>query len=106
MRTGRRLGMILHAEGGILAVSDSLDRLVVQVDVSHLDGVGKRIRLEGKAVVLARDFHPIVAAIQYGLVGPAMSEFQFKDLAAAGHAEELVAQADPKDRFLAEQVAN
>jgi hypothetical protein len=60
---GRGFGVILHSEGGILAVPNPLDRLVIQINMRDLDAIGKRVRFEGKAVILARYFNAVAAAI-------------------------------------------
>ena len=57
MRPGRGFGMILHAEDRQFLVTHSFDCAVVQVDVSHFNLGGERLRIHGEAVILRGDRH-------------------------------------------------
>src|SRR6266702_3507869 len=55
MRAGRRLGMVLHAEDGQLAMTHSLDCAVVQIYVRYFNFRRERIGIDRKAVILRSD---------------------------------------------------
>ena len=55
VRTGRSLGVILDAKHRPLLVAKSLDGLVVQIRVRHLDIGRQRIGVHGETVILGRD---------------------------------------------------
>ena len=84
MRTGRRLGMILHTKNRFGLVPHAFDRLVVQVDA--IDGdVGRQSSwVHGETVVLRSDFHPAGLLVFHRLIGAAMAELQFEGFAAKG----------------------
>src|SRR5213595_2878949 len=55
VRPGRRFGMVLHAEDGLLRVAEPLHRAVIQVHVRHLHVRGQRLGVDREPVVLRRD---------------------------------------------------
>ena len=98
VRTGRGLGVILDAEDRQALVPQSLEGLVVQVDVTGLDVGGQRGRVDGEAVVLGRDLDLAGRLVADRVVGASVAELELEGLRAEGLAEELMAQADPEDR--------
>src|SRR5438477_5526649 len=98
--------MILHAEDWQLLVPHSFDRIVVQIDVTHFDVCRKRLRIDGETVILRGDGDPAALQIFYRLVRATMSELQFECRSAKREAEDLMAEANSEDRFLAHQVPN
>ena len=60
VRTRRGFGVILHAENGLAAMAEALQRLVVQIHVGDVDVVGvERIGIDREAVIMRRDLHPL-----------------------------------------------
>ena len=59
--------------------------------------------VDGEAVVLAGDLHLAGAQVLDRLVAAAVAEFEFVSGSAHGEAEELMAEADAKDGFLADE---
>ena len=98
MRAGRGFGMILHAENRLGLVPHALDRLVVQIDPVHGQLRRQDFGIHGETVVLRRDFDLAGCQILHRLVGAAMAELQFEGFPAERLAENLVAQANPKNR--------
>ncbi len=98
MGAGRRFGMVLDAEHRLRAVPHALHRAVVQIDAVDDDLRGKRLRIDGKTVVLGGDFDAPAGQILDGLVGAAMTELELERLSAEGLAENLVPQADAEHR--------
>ena len=50
--------MILNRENGQIAVAKSLQRLIIEVEMSQLDlAILERIRVNRKAVVMGRNFN-------------------------------------------------
>jgi len=100
---GAGFGVILNAKGGQAAVAKALDGAIVEVDVRHHAAVGfEAFLIDGKAVVLAGDFHAVRVEILHRLIRAAMAEFQFVRRRADGPAEKLMAEADAEDRDLAQ----
>ena len=98
MGTSGRLGVVLHAEDGKALVPQSLEGLVVQIDVSGLDVGGERIRVDGEPVILGRDFDSAGRLVADGVVGSPVAELELERGPAERLAEELMSQADSKDR--------
>src|SRR5262245_1328400 len=92
--------MVLHAEHGMLAMPQPFDRAVVQVDVSDLDVGRKRLRIDGKAVVLRGDFHLAGLELLHRMVRAAMSEFELERVAAHRQAKNLMTEADSEYRHV------
>ena len=101
MRPGRSFGMILHAEDRQFLVTHSFDCAVVQVDVSHFNLGGERLRIHGEPVILRGDRHFAGAQIFDRLIRAAMAELQFECRSAKRESENLMAETNPEDWFLA-----
>ena len=104
--TGRGLGVVLNAKGGKLLVSNSGDGIVVEVPVGDFQAIWQGRLFDGKAMVLRSDFDASSSALEYRLVGAAMTEFEFKRLGPASERQELVSEADSEDRFFAEHASD
>src|SRR5690242_4454975 len=53
VRTGRRLGVILHGDDRLATVAEALQRLVVEIDVRELHVIlTERVGIDGEAVIL------------------------------------------------------
>ena len=102
MRPSGCFGMVLNSERRKLLVSNPFGRLIIQIDVRYFDVVGQARRIDGKAVILRCDLYLSCSPIQHGLIRAAVTEAQFVSLATKGQAEQLQAETNPKDRFLAE----
>ena len=74
MRAGRRFGVILNGKNRQLAVRQSLDRIVVQIQMSDVDRALERIRINGEAVILRRDLDFPGRQIHDRLVAAVMAE--------------------------------
>ena len=90
----------------MLAVAHAFDGVVVEVDVGHLDFRRKRVGIDGESVVLRGDRDFSGAQVLDRLVAAAVAEFQLKGGAAEGVGEDLVAEADAKNRELADERAD
>ena len=76
VRTGRGLGVVLHAEHRVVAVAETLQRLVVQVHVGDLDFVQvERIGVHREAVIVGRDLHLRVSSLRTGWLAPRCPNF-------------------------------
>src|SRR5438045_1340518 len=69
VRTGARFGMVLHAENRELAMTESLDGSIVEIDVRD----NPAVRLQGllidrEAVVLTGDFDAPRIEVLHGLI--------------------------------------
>src|SRR5579859_1881019 len=100
---GTGFWMELQRTSAQLREREALDRSVVERDVRRLFGVRGT---HGEAVVLARDEHTLVCALQHRMVRAAMAERELERLVPGGHREHLVAEADAEDARAAEQVAH
>jgi hypothetical protein len=94
--------MVLHSEERKLAMANSLDRSIVQIQVCHLQrrraGHAVRIANHSETMVLGGDEHLIVAEVTYGMIPASMTVGQFGRTAAVGETHELVPQADAERR--------
>ena len=66
----------------------------------------ERIGIDREAVIVRGDFDALRKLVEHRMIGAAMSELQLVGLAAAGEAENLVAEADAEDRVLADELAD
>src|ERR1700719_5216094 len=99
--------MILNTENRLAAVTEAFQRLVVKVEMCEFDFISvERIRVHREAVVVRSDLYFLRDLIQHRVIGAAMTELQFVGLAAQCDTEDLMAQANAKDRFLADQIAH
>src|SRR3954469_4904259 len=97
-----RLGMELQRAGAELRQLEALDRPVVERDVRHL---ARFARLDGEAVVLARDEHPAGKTLEHRVVRAPVAERELVRLVASRAGDQLVPEADPEHVRAAEQVA-
>ena len=104
VRAGGGFGMVLDGEDGFGGVAETFEGLVVEVDVGGFSAAGfEGGEVDGEAVVLGGDFDFFGADVLDGLVAAAVTEFEFVGCGAHGEAEELVAEADAEDGFLADE---
>ena len=106
MRAGGCFGVVLDAERRIFLVADALDRVIVQVGVRHFQVVWQRVAINRESVVLGRDFDLAGLVVHDRLVGTAVPELELVRLGATRQRQELVAEADAKDRLFAKQSAD
>jgi len=105
MGAGGGLGMVLDGEGAAIAEPKALAGAVVEIDVGHGDvGALEAIGVGGEAVVLGGDGDRAGGEVLDWLVSAAVAEFEFEGAAAEGVGEDLVAEADAEEGFLAEDV--
>ena len=102
MRPWSGLRMVLDGEQRKLAMANSLDGSIVQVDVSHLErrcaGDAATLAKHREAMVLRCDEDLVVAQISHRMVSTAMTVRQLRGPASVGEPHQLVAEADPKRR--------
>ena len=103
MRTSGGFGVVLHAERGERLMSQPFDSAIVQVDVSCLDIAWQALIIDREAVVLRGDLDLAVALIDDGLIDTTMAELELEGLRSECLAENLMPQADAKDRHLAQE---
>ena len=98
--------MVLHTEGPQRTAANPLDRLVIEIDVGYLDFLAEALGLDRKSVILGGDLNSSRGAIEHWLIGSTVTELQLVDVSAQRQAQQLVAQADPEDRFLPQQTTD
>ena len=77
MRPGRGFRVVLDGERRQAAVPDAFHGVVVEIDVGDIHRVAAQaFHINGKAVVLGRDFDPPGIEILHRLVGAAMAELE------------------------------
>ena len=107
VRAGRGFGVVLHAERRVVAVTETFERLVVEVHVSEFDVEAfERIGIDREAMIVRGDLDLLRELIEHRVVGAAMSEFQLVGFTASGKTHELMAEADAEDGRAAEQLAD
>jgi hypothetical protein len=102
----RRLGVVLHAEERQLAVGQALHGPVVQAAVRDFDRVRQPLVGHRVAVVLRGDGDLAGPLVAHGVVDPAVPELELERHPSQRVRGELVPEADPEDRHLAEQGAD
>ncbi len=80
---GGGFGVVLDAEGGEVAVADAFDGLVVEAAVGDFEMAGERVFVDGKTVVLRRDFDRAGFELLDRLIGAAMAKFHFEGFGSA-----------------------
>ncbi len=98
VRTRARLGVALEAERRLVGPGEALQRAVEQRHVRDARGCGKRRRIDGKAVILARDQHVPGVAVEHRVVRAVVAEFHLHRLRARGEAQQLLPEADAERR--------
>src|SRR5947207_14097961 len=66
----------------------------------------QRVRIDSETVILRGDGDPSASQIIYWLIRAEMSEFQLEGRSAESEAKDLMAETNPEDRFLADQIAH
>ena len=83
MRARRRFGMVLNAERGHGTMLETLDSVVVQVDVRHFDVVQiEAVRIYRETVILCRDLDLIALETENRMVSAVVAELEFERTAA------------------------
>ena len=107
VRARRGLGMILHAEDRLAAVTKSLQRLIVQIHVGNFDvALVERIRVDGETVVVRRNFDTLREPVDDRVIGAAMPELQLVGFAAESQSENLVPEANAENGRFSHQAAH
>ena len=101
--TGTALGVVLHRKRRQRLVTDAFDRIVVEIDVRHLEALRNRLGQHREVVVLGRDLDRPRLQVLHRMVAAVVTELQAPRLRAARDREELVAQANPENRDLLER---
>src|SRR5260370_23037032 len=74
VRSGRGFGMVLHAEYRLAAVAETLQRLIVQIDVGDFDLTQiERIGVHGEPLIVRGDLDAASDFVAHRMVGAAMS---------------------------------
>ena len=105
VRSGGRFGVVLDAERLQLLVADAFNGLIVQVDVSDFGPFRQGVDVEREAVILRGNLDLSGLLVEDRLIRPPMTELQLERLAAQSESEQLLPQADAKNRLFAEQAA-
>ena len=82
-------------------MAQAFQSIVIQIDVGLNDlGVLQRIGIDSKVVVVGRNLDPTGLHLLYRMVPAMVAKSEFVSLASEGEADQLVSQADAKDRRL------
>src|ERR1043166_2428674 len=74
---GGGFGVVLDGDGGLAAVAETFERLVVEIDVHVLDLVlRQRVGIDRKAVILRGDLDAAGAEVLDRMIAAAMAELQ------------------------------
>ena len=98
--------MVLDGEAPQGRDGETLHRPVVQVDVGDPGPVPEGPGIHGIIVVLACDLDPAGGQVGNRLVAAVMAEFQFEGIPAQRQPHDLVSEADPEHRDLAQKSAD
>src|SRR5262252_5224501 len=107
VRSGRRLGVILHAEQWRLLVAHAFARMVVQVDMRDFHVARrKRVRIDRETMILRGNLHLFGQQILHRMIRAVVPKFQLEGFAAKSQPAKLMSQANPKDGYLPNELAN
>ena len=106
VRSRPGLRVVLHAERPLARDLHPLADAVVEVHVGHLGDAGEPVGVDREVVVLAGDLDPSGHEVLHRVVAAVVPERQLDRAAADRQTEQLVPEADPEDRHLAEQAAD
>src|SRR5579864_692745 len=99
MRTGRGFGMVLNGKNRQFLMSESLDSLVIEVQMSQFAAIGHRVPPYGKAVILGSDLYFSGLQVLHRMICSAVTEFQFIGFASECKRKKLIPKANAKDRI-------
>lgn len=106
VRTGAGLWVILHRKDRQGPMMKPFQRLIIQVDVGRFHVRRKGGRIDGETMILRGDLNSSGPTIKHRLVGATMSKLQLESLAAEGLTQKLMAEANPEDWLLADELPN
>ena len=97
VRTRRCFRMVLHRKDRLVFETQALDRLVIQINLSH-DGTVffQFLARGGEAVILRRDGNFARLQVFHGLIAATVAKFEFEGLRSQGVGDDLMPQANPK----------
>ena len=98
MWTWSGFGMVLDGENRKRFVTEARHRVVVEIDVGDLDFGRQRFGVDGESVIVRSDLDLAGGEIFYRLVSAAMPELEFVSFAAERRPDQLMPQANTKDR--------
>src|SRR5579864_3882481 len=99
--------MILYAEHGFVAMAETLQRLVVQIDVREFDRIlVERIGINRESMIVRSDLYFLSNFVDDRMIRASMPELQLVGLPSQRQTQNLVTEADAEHRFLADQLAN
>src|SRR5439155_13995084 len=105
-RARRGLRMVLYRNDGLTTMAQSFAGTVIEVHLRNLDIAGEALGIDGVAVVLRGDVHAVALEVLHGVVGAAVAELELEGPGPKGAPEDLVAEADAKNRGLADERLN
>ena len=98
----RSFGMILHPENRQVTVSKALYRPVIEGYMSDFQVTGSRhraiITFNGETMILGCDQHSPGLDLLHRMIPPSMTVGHLDGRTAECQSQELMAEADPKDR--------
>src|SRR5580692_7688570 len=107
MRPWRGLRVILHAEQRQVPVPQAFESRVVQVDVRQLNFTFRqRIRIDREVVVMRCDLDLTALQLLYRMIPTVVAKLQLESFSAKRNADELMSQANAKDRHSSHQPPN
>src|ERR1017187_6536421 len=107
VRPRRGLGMILHAEQWQHFMPQSLERLIVQVDVRqfHLVCID-RIRIDGEVVVMRCNLHLARGIVLHWMIAAVVPKLELLGFSAQRQPAELMSKADAENWHTSQHVAD
>ena len=89
VRSGGRFRVILHAEGGHIQASDSLDDPIIEISVGHFDARNAIIG-DGVIVILTSNFNRSSGVIAHRVIGAVVTERELVGFGAHGQRQQLM----------------
>src|ERR1700689_1515919 len=99
MRSRRSFRMVLHRKKRHAGSLQSLDGVVIQVQMRQYRAPFERVVVDREAVVLRRDLDAPRAQIHHRMIGAMMAEVELVGLAAERQPKQLMSETDAEHRL-------
>lgn len=97
---------MLNRENRIFGAPHAFDGFVVEVDMGHFDKIRKRFVIGRETVILSSDRDLAGAEIFDWMITAAVTKFELVGSAPKAVGQDLVAEADPEDGDLPNQLSD
>ena len=106
MWAGRSFRVILHTERLQLSMTQTRDRIVVQIEMRYLAAAELALGRNGESMVVRGDFDLAGLKILHRLIAATMTETHLLGPAAQRQGQNLMSETDAKNRYLPQKTSH